>query len=862
MAFVYAVKIKDGLFIGNAEASRDIEFLSNNKISHLINCAALEVPNSLQVYGFRYLSYPWRDSDSTIILDAQDRNVSEFVKFIERCLQKAEGCLIFSVNGQSRSVCVCLAYLMRHYQWRLQSAYDFVRTFHPEMDIRASFLRQLKAFDQRVFAKFAKKDAKMDIFQLTEQFGDVPHEEVDEEQIVLRNTFMNALLVDASQVQDKRPASASARSKKLIWAEPVDRDIMQNQPSHPRHAIHQHVRPVTAFPANRVTFRDDSKKNGAEIPSHSSVASSSSNLATNNSTAASSNSLSSSFGSVSSSTTSLSSMQTSNNAISQGWTSGSFVSSGSAVAPVSAAQPSFDGSQSFSRPSSSVPIPTQSYANDTEDSLQGLQPRPPSSMPSPSGRPVQPQKWAAPRTGGLLKPSADTFQPSSLASSANGTASQPMYSSISLSSSYSNSSAASSVASAPPSQLINAGSRPSSAESSTAPGPRLGPSGANPGASSSSSTATPSISLLSRMSTPLSAQSNSSSQMSVQSAPQSFSTSSSAPTSAGPSESSAFFSSSVSSSAGNAQTGVRAPSPSSRLMIRTGTNQPVQQPVQPRVMVGGFRAPSPAPRGQPSPTAFGTTMSFSSSGMPPSSQQSGTSSFSSSASMSQSQAPFPSSASVTSLGASATSSTAASLSNGVSTSTSGPASIFVRRNPTPMQVRPGQQQQPQQPQQPQAQSQQQQNTTAQPVQLQQRPKSASDTVKKRVTSGPVAYSQSIVSSLRSSIGPDDLAFMRRNALDRPASAPRPSTTSGSLVSDLSNLSMLDASNSSDAADRKRKKKKTKTKTDDVVSRLFRPTASFLSKTSVTTTTPQSFSLSGLRSSTVVPVGTTQTVTRL
>jgi hypothetical protein len=34
-----AAKIKDGLFVGDAETSRDVEFLELNKISNLINLA-------------------------------------------------------------------------------------------------------------------------------------------------------------------------------------------------------------------------------------------------------------------------------------------------------------------------------------------------------------------------------------------------------------------------------------------------------------------------------------------------------------------------------------------------------------------------------------------------------------------------------------------------------------------------------------------------------------------------------------------------------------------------------------------------------------------------------------------------------
>jgi hypothetical protein len=34
-----AIKIKDGLFIGDEFASKDLEFVVSNKVTHIINCA-------------------------------------------------------------------------------------------------------------------------------------------------------------------------------------------------------------------------------------------------------------------------------------------------------------------------------------------------------------------------------------------------------------------------------------------------------------------------------------------------------------------------------------------------------------------------------------------------------------------------------------------------------------------------------------------------------------------------------------------------------------------------------------------------------------------------------------------------------
>lgn len=62
-----ATKIKDGLFIGDAEASQDPEFIELNKITFVINCAGRQLPNLWEQHGLHYLTFPWTsDPDCTL----------------------------------------------------------------------------------------------------------------------------------------------------------------------------------------------------------------------------------------------------------------------------------------------------------------------------------------------------------------------------------------------------------------------------------------------------------------------------------------------------------------------------------------------------------------------------------------------------------------------------------------------------------------------------------------------------------------------------------------------------------------------------------------------------------------------------
>jgi transcription initiation factor TFIID subunit TAF12 len=71
VALLMAVRIMDGLFVGNAMAAQDDDFLFSNKVTHIVNCAGLEAANIFIDNGVEYLTFPWRDVATTQILDSQ-----------------------------------------------------------------------------------------------------------------------------------------------------------------------------------------------------------------------------------------------------------------------------------------------------------------------------------------------------------------------------------------------------------------------------------------------------------------------------------------------------------------------------------------------------------------------------------------------------------------------------------------------------------------------------------------------------------------------------------------------------------------------------------------------------------------------
>eukprot|EP00668_Euglena_longa_P006448 GGOE01007681.1.p1 GENE.GGOE01007681.1~~GGOE01007681.1.p1 ORF type:complete len:742 (-),score=136.27 GGOE01007681.1:344-2569(-) len=202
MAGLLAVRIKDGIFVGNAISSQDEEFLFLNKVSHIINCASTETPNLYQQAGINYLSFPWRDAATTTLFDPEDRNVAQIYQFIEKGLEKGECVLVHSRDGTSRCCAVVVAYLMLKFGWSLTNTLSFMITAHPDMAIQPYFIRQLKTYAKR-------HELELDIFSPGVDTSRLP---LDNEQWVLKNTYFNSLAYNAEQNAELRKAVVTYES--------------------------------------------------------------------------------------------------------------------------------------------------------------------------------------------------------------------------------------------------------------------------------------------------------------------------------------------------------------------------------------------------------------------------------------------------------------------------------------------------------------------------------------------------------------------------------------------------------------------------------------------------------------------------
>lgn len=94
-----AIKIKDGLFIGDSYAARDFEFVVANKVTKVVNCAGRQIQNQWSNIGVQYLTYPWLDSENQQLFEQSDKTTNEIFSFIEDAMEKFESILVHSVRG-------------------------------------------------------------------------------------------------------------------------------------------------------------------------------------------------------------------------------------------------------------------------------------------------------------------------------------------------------------------------------------------------------------------------------------------------------------------------------------------------------------------------------------------------------------------------------------------------------------------------------------------------------------------------------------------------------------------------------------------------------------------------------------------
>lgn len=209
-----AVKVKDGLFIGDELAAQDLEFVVSNKVTRIVNCCGRQVPNHWESIGVVYLTYFWVDADNQVILDQRDVVANEIFRFVEGALEGAESVLIHSVRGQSRSCCVLTSYMIQKHSWGLRKTLEFLSFRRPDMNLKPGFLQQLSGYERRLMSQ-ADRPFSLD-------WNDADFSSLESEELLLRNTYINSQMGPLAEFH-ANDATASAKPRRLVWRD-GDRD--------------------------------------------------------------------------------------------------------------------------------------------------------------------------------------------------------------------------------------------------------------------------------------------------------------------------------------------------------------------------------------------------------------------------------------------------------------------------------------------------------------------------------------------------------------------------------------------------------------------------------------------------------------
>ncbi|KAL4492919.1 hypothetical protein ABPG72_020698 [Tetrahymena utriculariae] len=225
-SIIGAIKIKDGLFIGDEYAAQDLEFVITNKVTHIINCAGQSIGNIWEQIGVMYLTFPWTQSDQQILFDEQDEILNEIVKFIDEAAEAGESILVHSVKGQSRACCVLASYFMKKYNWALLKTLEFLNSRRPDLEIRSSFFQQLTNLSKKL--QITGSGAMIQDWNEISYF---PNGIVNVEELIIRNTFLNSRNAPVADIfsdeQIQLQMMRKEKKDKLTW-----NDIHHNRDLH------------------------------------------------------------------------------------------------------------------------------------------------------------------------------------------------------------------------------------------------------------------------------------------------------------------------------------------------------------------------------------------------------------------------------------------------------------------------------------------------------------------------------------------------------------------------------------------------------------------------------------------------------
>lgn len=141
--------IMQHLYLGDETTAANHEALLRLNIGYVLN-AAKECENCFEMNkNFQYKRLNLVDNPNQ---SALAQMLDESFEFLNAAREQNKGVLVHCKAGQSRSVTIVIAYLMRTYKWTLSHAYSYVQQRKPDISPNLGFMGQLISFEASLFA--------------------------------------------------------------------------------------------------------------------------------------------------------------------------------------------------------------------------------------------------------------------------------------------------------------------------------------------------------------------------------------------------------------------------------------------------------------------------------------------------------------------------------------------------------------------------------------------------------------------------------------------------------------------------------------------------------------------------------------
>lgn len=133
-------QILDNLYVAGLEESYKDEVLKS-QVSHFLNVASELMITCRVDHGYKKIGIKDDDINSdirSILLDS--------INWIDDVISQGGSVCVHCLEGKSRSVCVCIAYLCCKLKWDFNEAYEWIKLQRPSIDIFPLYFQQLRMY--------------------------------------------------------------------------------------------------------------------------------------------------------------------------------------------------------------------------------------------------------------------------------------------------------------------------------------------------------------------------------------------------------------------------------------------------------------------------------------------------------------------------------------------------------------------------------------------------------------------------------------------------------------------------------------------------------------------------------------------